>query len=230
MLVLLGLLVGADRIAEQVAEGAVADRLSAELAGTPRVEIGGFPFLTQALSGRYRSLTVTGAGVTGQAVPLSGLTAELSGVRLPLSDVVTGRVDSVPVERLSGRALIAYDAVEAAADRPGLRLSAQGDRLRVTGEVRALGRTVRASALADVTVDGGALSVTARDYEVAGREVDAALRRLLGGRLDVDVPLPALPYGLRVTAVTVTPDGLVVRAEARDVLLRRGGATAGSAR
>ena len=52
LLVLLALLVGADRVAEQVAEGRIADQLRADLSSAPQVEIGGFPFLTQALAGR----------------------------------------------------------------------------------------------------------------------------------------------------------------------------------
>jgi hypothetical protein len=55
LVVLLGLLVVADRVAVNVAEDRVAQQVqsSGRLAGPPTVDIGGFPFLTQAVAGDY---------------------------------------------------------------------------------------------------------------------------------------------------------------------------------
>ena len=54
LLLLVALAVVADRAVEQVAEGVVARQLAAELGTTPSVEVGGFPFLTQAIGGATR--------------------------------------------------------------------------------------------------------------------------------------------------------------------------------
>ena len=53
LVLVLGLLVLADRVGVAVAEGQVAEQVEARggLAGTPEVDIAGFPFLTQARSG-----------------------------------------------------------------------------------------------------------------------------------------------------------------------------------
>src|SRR4051812_44061551 len=55
LLLLVGLAVVADRVAVGVAEDRVGEQLAAKggLAGTPEVDIAGFPFLTQAVAGTY---------------------------------------------------------------------------------------------------------------------------------------------------------------------------------
>lgn len=62
ILVLAVLLVAVDRVGAWLAGKAVADQLVGELAAygvqsTPDADIGGFPFLTQVLSGEYDEIT-----------------------------------------------------------------------------------------------------------------------------------------------------------------------------
>ena len=92
--VLLGLALLADRVAVGVAEDRVATEIATRtgLPGTPDVEIAGFPFLTQAMAGRYDdvriSLTADQLGQPeGTAVDVA-----LKGVELPLSTVLGGSV------------------------------------------------------------------------------------------------------------------------------------------
>ncbi len=62
LLVVFGcLLVVADRVAVAVAQDRVADRIAEQggLPGPPVVDITGFPFLTQALSGRYDDVRIS---------------------------------------------------------------------------------------------------------------------------------------------------------------------------
>ena len=60
LVLLLGLLLLADRLAVELAEDAVAGEVAEKgaLRGTPEVEIAGFPFLSQALAGRYDDVRV----------------------------------------------------------------------------------------------------------------------------------------------------------------------------
>jgi hypothetical protein len=114
---------------------------------------------------------------------------------------------------------VAYDQLARRSKERALAVTADGRRLRVTGEVRVLGRTVTATALSRVEVVEGDLLVTAESYQVGGEVASEVLSRALGGRLDLRVPVEQLPYGLRVTGVEVAPDGVVVLATAGATVL-----------
>src|SRR5206468_7203031 len=65
LVVLLGLAIGADRIAASVAEGIAARSIqdSQHLQQQPDVHIGGFPFLTQLASAHYPDVVITGRDI-----------------------------------------------------------------------------------------------------------------------------------------------------------------------
>ncbi len=218
-LLLLGVV--GDRVAAGVAARAVATQLqsAAGLAERPSVDIAGIPFLTQAVAGRYERLTVSAQGVPAGELTLRELTATLTGVRAPLPDVVDGSLEKVPVDRVDARVLVAYDVLSRRSGERRLTVAAAGERLRVSGSVRVLGRTVQASATSALTVEGEDLVVTAQSFEVGNAAADAALTRALRGRLDLRVPLTGLPYDLMLRSVEVEPRGVALRATARDVVL-----------
>jgi len=221
LVVLLLLLVGADRVAEQVAEGRIADQLAADLSSTPQVEVGGFPFLTQALSGRYRTITVSGDSASRDGVRISDFTADLSGVQVPLSDALGGRVSDVPVDRLRGTALITYADFARSADVRGLELSPDGDQVRVTGPLSVLGQDLTVTALSDVALEGEQVLLTAQSFEVNGSPVSSVVSGALSGRLDLRVDVDELPYDLRLTDVETGERGIELSGTARDVVLSR---------
>ena len=66
---------------------------------------------------------------------------------------------------------------------------------------------------------GDALLESAQDPAVAVENLRGLLTGALEGRFDLRVPVEGLPYGLVVTAVEVTADGVVVLASARDTVL-----------
>src|SRR5688500_5269799 len=75
----------------------------------PEVDITGFPFLTQALGGRYDEVRISlTAAQLGQP---EGTRADvaLHGVEVPLSAVLAGSVREVPVERVDGTATLSYE-------------------------------------------------------------------------------------------------------------------------
>ncbi len=215
-------LVVVDRIAVTVAQGAIASQVSAsgELSGGPGVSIGGFPFLTQALSGNYSSIEVHADGLAGNR-GVSQFDASLTGVRLPLSAVLSGSVDRVPVDLLTSRAVLPYAELEKRVAKRRLTLSPAGDLLRVTGSVTVLGRTLSASALSSVEVSGNNVRVTAQRFEVGAKAADAVLTAALGKRLDFTVGVGKLPYGLVLRSVSVTPTGIMAAASARNTALSR---------
>jgi hypothetical protein len=221
LVVVLGLLLVADRVGAAVAADAVASQVQAStrLASEPEVEIDGFPFLTQALAGRYGEVTVQARDVPAGELTLSRLDATLSGVQVPLSQALSGSVTRVPVAGVTARALVAYDELSRRSGDRRLTVAPAGDRVRVTGSAQVLGRTVTATAVSRIEVVDGALLVTAESYTVGDAAADDLLTRALGGRLDLRIPVTGLPYGLQLTAVDVRDDGVSVRAHAGATVL-----------
>jgi hypothetical protein len=220
-LVLLGLLLVADRVAESFAEGAIADRVDAELDQRPDVEIGGVSFLLQALTGRYDEIRVSGERASRAGLGVSDFQAELEGVEVPLSDVVQGSVSRVPTEVIRGSALVGFDDL-AEVVGGGIEITAEGaDRVRVSGSLNLLGRQVQASAVSEVSLRDDRLTIRAVSYEVDGQAAPAAARAAVADLLDVSVDLPTLPYRLTVEDLTVTEGGVRLAASAHGVVLTR---------
>ncbi|WNV75069.1 DUF2993 domain-containing protein [Geodermatophilus sp. DSM 44513] len=215
-----GLLLVADRVGEEVAEDQVA-RVVAEragLGGAPDLEFGGFPFLTQAVAGRYEDLQVSlTAADLGQP---AGTRADVSlrGVRVPLSDVVSGSVQQVPVERVDGTATLAYQLL---ADQlgPDATVAQEGDGLRVDTTVEFAGQRVPLTATGTVSVDGDELVVDVEDASTAGVDAPDAFVDQVSDALDLRYGIPALPFGLQVTGVRAAGDGVLVTVEATDTVL-----------
>lgn len=225
-MLLVVLLAVVDRAGVAVAERVLADELrtSGGLSSRPEVDVRGVPFLTQALGGRYDRIDVVArdvdAGeVAGTQVVVPRLSATLRGARVPLSDALSGAVTEVPVDQVDARVLLPFSVLQRTSAVGDLAVAPEGDRLRLRGTVEVLGREVSGSALSRLTVEDGAVVVTAESVEVGNDVADDLLGRALDGRFDVRVPLRGLPYGLQVDAVTVQPDGLAVRAGATDTVL-----------
>lgn len=224
---LLALVAGADRAGAALAARAVASELqrTGGLAEPPDVTIGGVPLLTQAVDGRYRRIDLTARDVPAgqlQGVPvvLRSMSATLRGARVPLSDALARRVTAVPVERLDARVLVPYAVFARSSGGRQLTVAPEGDRLRVQGRVRVLGRELTASALSRLTVEGDVLVVSAESYDVGGQLADRLVTRAVGDRLDLRLDLGGLPYGLQVDGVRVRPDGVAVTAGSDGAVLQ----------
>jgi len=218
LLVLLALLVGADRIAAYVAAQQVAGKIrtSAMLAADPKVKIAGFPFLTQAFAGRYDRIDVTADDVDRSGVRLTHFTTSLYGVQLPLSDALGGRVQSIPVDRLTGQAVVGY--VDLKSSGRMLVFTPDGDRVKVTGSISVLGQDISASASSTVSLDGNDLVLTPQSVSAAGQSSNL-IGDAIKGAFRVRVPLGRLPYGLKLTGVKATAAGVVVSAESGPTVL-----------
>jgi hypothetical protein len=220
LVLLLGLAVVADRVAVGIAEDRVAQELAAQggLQGTPEVDVTGFPFLTQAVAGRYDDVRISlSADQLGQP---EGTRADvaLRGVRVPLGSVLSGSVQQVPIDRIDGTATLSYDLL--AAQLGGdTTLRREGDGLRITKTVELLGQTIPLTAAGTVSLDGNDLVVDVENATGAGVDVPRVLVDQVADLLDLRYAVPALPFGLRLTGVTPADDGVVVRVEATDTLV-----------
>jgi hypothetical protein len=203
-----------------MAEERVALELEAKggLQGTPDVDIAGFPFLTQALAGRYDDVRIAlGADQLGQP---AGTQADIAlrGVHVPLSAVLAGSVREVPVERIDGTATLSYGLL-ATALGADTTLAREGDALRITRTVELLGRTVPLTAVGQATLDGDEIVIDVATVTGAGVDLPAFVVERAADLLDLRYPVPELPFGLRLTSVTPADDGVVVGVEATDTVV-----------
>ncbi|SCF36314.1 LmeA family phospholipid-binding protein [Micromonospora mirobrigensis] len=230
LLVLAGLLVIADRVAAGVAERAIAKQVGDELAkqnaraSTPKVDVAGFPFLTQVAEGKYEHISIAlrdvQGSVQGDAVSLPKLDVDARDVRASLDTIRSGQGDVV-ADRVHGTGTISYDSLAKLLDRPGLKLGEQNGRLAVTAPVDILGVQLTVNGTADVTVsEQGKVALKFNDLDAEGLPALPLARTLLSNYakgISVDVPLPELPFQLAVRNVEPQPDGLAVTADATNV-------------
>jgi hypothetical protein len=219
LLVLVGLAAVADRVAVRVAENQVGAQLArqAGLHGSPAVHIGGFPFLTQALAGRYQdvriSLTADQLGQPGTSADL-----DLRGVRVPLSSILSRSVHEIPVDSVAGTATVSY-AQLAGQIGPNTTLQREGDQLRITRTVELLGQRVPLTATGQVTLAGNQVVVDVRHASGAGVQLPSSVVDQASSMLDLRYPVPALPFGLRLTRVVPGDDGVRVDVAAAQTVL-----------
>lgn len=217
--VVLGLVliaVVADEPVRRYAEGRVADDLQASVgfASRPEVEIAGSPFLLHAATGRFPAVTIRASGLE---VPAEGRTVRLAEVTVELVDVRTAP-GTATAGQVTGGALLDWAQLS---DAAGLEASdAGGGRLALTGRVELLGSTVEGTLTGFPGVADGGTAVTVRDAEVrlAGVPLPAAWVDQALERFARPVPI-ALPYGLRLTAVAATADGVAVRVGGENVII-----------
>ncbi len=219
------LLGGADRLARSAAESLISRELQ-RLTGTervPEVELHGSSFLVQALSGRYDRVDVTVRGLSSGSLRIERLDAQLSGVRLPFSELVRRNPGVLAVETASTHAVLNYEDLNRYLEFTGRPYTVQPGEdpreVEITGRVQVLGRDYDVSADAVLAAESGALSVSPVRLET-GTDLDRPVELLLGQRFTFRVPLDALPFGQRITDIAAAPEGVVVRTAAEAVVLR----------
>jgi hypothetical protein len=178
----------------------------------------GFPFLTQALDGRYEDVRI--ALTADELDQPEGTRADvrLTGVQIPLSAVLSGEVREVPVERIDGTATLSYDLLSAQLGGDST-LAPEGDGLRVTRTVDLLGYTLPLTAVGTVSLEGDELLIDVERATGAGVEIPDFLVDQASDLLDLRYEIPPLPFGLTLTSVTPGDDGVMVQVEAADTVL-----------
>jgi LmeA-like phospholipid-binding len=236
LLVLIGGLVAADRIAANAAEGAIADQTAKEMQARgmstpsePDVSIGGFPFLTQVVGGVYEKITIDIDQPQAQQVKIDNLNLVATDVRAAASDLINGRGDIVATT-LSGTATLGWDSVRSLIELAGLPSAFDPSQLKVTGvddnvelrlPVTVAGVTFTLVAKGTLTVADGRVRLQLTD--VGSEGVDSSLiRTAISGfrdRLTATIRVPQMPYRLVIKKVETTSSGVLVTATAADVKL-----------
>lgn len=234
--VLLVLLVVADRVSAQVASTEAVSQIvqkSQGLADRPSVSFGGFPFLTQVAFGKYSDIHVGMHNITPtDSLRIESISAHLRGAHVPLATVMNGDLKTIPVDHVTATVGMLYaDLNTFLATQTGkLKLAPKDGGVQVTGTVDMDGETFRVSGAAKLAVDDGGLVITPTSLHV---KTGGPLDDILGGAGDVlsdvlsafppvPVPLPGLPFDLRLTSVHSDDNGLVASGAADKVVLPAG--------
>ena len=203
----------ADRVAESSAEKQVVAAIEQNLdvVGTPTVELGGFPFLTQLLAGSIDDVTGQVDGVTLDGIDATDVTFDGHGVSTAEPYTVSTATISATLPTASIEQIVA--------DRSDLEIAVavEGNALTASGEVLGL----RLAANLVPRVEDGTLLVSVENVQIAGLTVSVDdLPNAIGNRLtDIEIPVEGLPDGLVLSDATVVADGVRITADGTDVVL-----------
>ena len=220
VVVLLLLLLVADRVAVRVADHVLAQRIqtSQHLARLPSVRIGGFPFLTQVLAGRYTHVATSIRGLTSNGLRINALHVQLRGVHLSTGQALRHTLRTILVDHAAGNVQLTYADLNALLRTQGVTVAPAGaGSLAVTGRLTVAGLAVTGHAIGAPVVVPAGVRVTVS--HITADNIPAALTALLGNTLTVTIPTTGLPYGLTVRSVAVTTDGLDITADAAALTL-----------
>ena len=213
LIVLIGLLVGADFWARSYAENRVASQIQQQGFPTrPTVTIDGFPFLTQVVSRDFTEVQMSSGSITEGPLQIQSMNATLDRV------LVNPSFNGGTVTSLNGNADITFTALASAMSSEAgalsqlvsgtLSLSAAGsDEVKATLGVDGIGATAvwRVTATAPRTINIDLVSSGSLPSD------------LLGGIGAITITLPAMPLGLSLASINVTPSGLVATVTGQNV-------------
>jgi hypothetical protein len=217
LILLIGLVIAADRIGLMVAQDAIAKNVESQygLDHKPQVKIKGFPFLNQALSGRYGEIDVNVGDFSQSGVHLTATDVKLKGVDAPLSDALHNNPSGFVADTAISTATVPYEDVNKEAPR-GMKVSAQGTALKVRGPVTVLGLSRRVTATVTVKPSGRSVKVLPETVDAGGTAIPVAL---VQQAFTFTMPVKGLPLNTRISDVQVLPDGLRVTTTAEHINL-----------
>jgi hypothetical protein len=208
VVVILVLLVVADRVANAVAENQMASQIQqAGFPSKPDVAIEGFPFFTQLLSHDFRTVNISASDVTEGPLEIASMKATLHGMR------PNGSFSGATIDSINGSALITFTALANAGGIPqGITLGPDAgnpDEIKANIDLAVISDTV----VAKVT------KVSATKLNVAVVSAGGVPSSILGSLANFDVSIPKLPAGVSIQSVSVTQQGVLITITAHDTTL-----------
>ena len=258
VVVLLVVLVGVDRLAahiavsqmrKQVAVGVDANLQPGQTPPTIRsVSIGGFPFLTQVLFGKYTDIGVglDNIPTTTDGPRISSVDAHLKGVHVALSDAIGNKIKNVPVDQVTATVQMTYADLNAylktqkfafqlapadggkevkvtgTATLDDLGLSSGGTFGSVLGGLLDSGK-LQFGGTATFSVENNVLKLTPINLTIngsAGGLGGGGTIPLGKAGIPITIPIPNdLPFSVKIDSASSTATGLSVTASAKNVSL-----------
>ncbi len=237
LVLLLGLVIVADRVGAGVAEDKLAEQAAIELkkngattAGEPKVEIGGFPFLTQVLGGNYERITITADKPQSDDIKLETMTIVATDVKAAASDLLNGR-GPVTAEKITGTATMSWGTVRSLIslanlpvpfDPAQLEVKVTDNNVELRLPIALAGYSTTLVAKGSITVAEGKVNLKLSDIQAEGVELPRAAQSLLNtikNRLTATIRTPKMPYTLTIQNVETDDSGVRVTAAAANVEL-----------
>jgi len=236
VIVLVALVVGADYTAAALTESAVSRQMRTELnlVDDPSVRINGFPFLTQAVAGRYRSVDVTADHVPVGPLRDVQVRTQLRDVTAPLSQLLGGsrtvavreaegtvRIGAPDIERLlPGVDKFYIDSIDAdglqkavddGADRALLQLD-PATAARLGGTVTVLGTKQQVNIIAELQLAAGQAQIVPRDIQLGDTNtaLPAPVQRSLSNLFTLRLDPGGLPLQVTPTRLLAANGGLEI--------------------
>ena len=256
LVVLVAVLVAADFGAAAAAEYQVAQKMRTDmhLASDPEVRINGFPFLTQAVAGDYRDVSVNARTVRVGQLNDVDIETDLHHARIGLSDVLSGSADHLDVDELVGRVKLKSpdvgrligvddltinpapkDALEGT-DGEQLADGTEGDPTKATvqlnGTVNIAGTDNAVQVIGVLSVLGGKLKIEPKKLELNnsafGRiSLPKIFEQSVFNMFTATIDPGALPFRVTPTAVRAERGALVLEGTAQHVRIGPDGMSAG---
>lgn len=215
LVILAGLVVGADFGFRLWAEAAVANRVdrSLGLAERPDVDFHGFPFTLQVLRSRFEGVDVEMEGLQVQGLVLQAVRLELEDVRFPRERLFSSGPGNIRARSGKGVLEVTEDDLTAYLQQRDVPVEVRflGPAVQATGSLSVGGVEVEAKATAELEVEGGGLVFEPQDIEVAEAVTIPA------GALSFEVPLPQPLPGVRFDRVIVEDGVARVEGDLRDL-------------
>ncbi|MFC8263120.1 DUF2993 domain-containing protein [Streptomyces sp. NPDC057291] len=217
VVVLGGIFIAVDRAAVYFAESEAEGRveISGSTVDSTDISIKGFPFLTQVAGSALDEVDIKLTGIEtdagGRRIRISEMNAELHDVTL------ADGFSSATAARATGTATVSYEDLTHAADDGVVVQYGGNGKVKVTGAVEILGRTLTRSVTSTVTlVDGHTIRVHAD--RVPGEGIPG-LEGLVRRKTDFEREIGALPNGLKLQRIEPTKTGLEISVTGSDIPL-----------
>ncbi|MET7312148.1 DUF2993 domain-containing protein [Streptomyces sp. NPDC005571] len=217
VVVLGGIFIAVDRAAVYFAESEAEGRveISGSTVDSTDISIKGFPFLTQVAGSALDEVDIKLTGIEtdagGRRIRISEMNAELHDVTL------ADGFSSATAARATGTATVSYEDLTHAADDGVVVQYGGNGKVKVTGAVEILGRTLTRSVTSTVTlVDGHTIRVHAD--KVPGEGIPG-LEGLVRRKTDFEREIGALPNGLKLQRIEPTKTGLEISVTGSDIPL-----------
>jgi hypothetical protein len=202
LIVVLILLVIGDRVALAVAENDFADQAVANgMPVKPSVTIEGFPFLTQLAARDFHRVDISASNVPAGPIDITSVKATLNGMHLNSS------FSGATVDHITATAFVSFAALAGGGGSTGggITMTADGpDKVKITAGVGPLSDTEEAK----ITQTGP------QTISIQVLNSGSPLGGLLSSFGSFSFNIPKLPVDVRITNVSVTPQGLTVSAAA----------------
>jgi hypothetical protein len=228
-------------IADRVAAGVAADQISKKakqelvardvtMTSDPKVSIGGFPFLTQVIGGKYQKITIDVAQPKIQQVQLDTLhviatdvTADAQAVLKGTGDVVAHQVTgTATISWANVRPLLQLAGLPKGVDPSKVELTVNNNQVQLKVPVSVEGVNFNVIAKGTLSVESGQIRVQLTDVSTDAGDLPSFAKSLIKQyqqQLAVNIKIPAMPFKLVVNKVETTNTGLSLLATASDVKL-----------